>query len=136
MRFDFDATGIGSLPFKDAKSACRAVLDNIQSIPFWPQLPKRSFLENMYAQFAEHLPGVVIDQSRRTIHVETTGVAETIEEVYGNFLDNNVDFFRISEEFAAGFYEFLKALEKPPAGAKYVKGHITGPISYALSVTD
>lgn len=136
MIFKFDATGIGSVPFKDPKSACSAIFDTFDTIPFWPQLPKRSFLENMYAQFAEHLPGVVIDEANKTIHVDSTGVAETIEEVYQNYLDGNVDFFRISEKFAAGFYEFIGRLASAPKGLKCVKGHITGPISYALSVTD
>ena len=136
MIFKFDATGIGSVPFKDPKSACRLIFDNFATIPFWPQLPKRSFLENMYAQFSEHVPGIVIDENNKSIHLDTTGVAETIEEVYQNYLDGNVEFFRISEKFAPGFYEFLEALGKAPASVKYVKGHITGPISYALSVTD
>ncbi len=136
MRFNFDASGIGSVPFKDAKEACRVIFGNIEAIPFWPQLPKRAFQENMYAQYAEHLPGVVIDEVNKTIHVDTTGVAETIEEVYQAYLDNNVEFFKISENFAQGFYEFLDRLNKVPKSVKYVKGHITGPISYALQVTD
>lgn len=136
MSFKFDATGIGSVPFKDPKLACRIIFDNFQTIPFWPQLQRRSFLENMYAQFSERLPGIVIDEANKSIHLDTTGVAETIEEVYQNYLDNNVEFFKISERFAAGFYEFLNALEKVPNTVKYVKGHIVGPISYALSVTD
>ncbi len=136
MKFNFDATGIGSVPFKDAKSACRVVFDNFRTIPFWPQLPRRSFLENMYAQFSEHLPGIVIDEGNKTIHLETAGVAETAEEVYKNYLDGNVEFFRISERFAEGFYEFLEQLKTAPRDIKYVKGHVTGPISYALTVTD
>lgn len=136
MKFQFDATGIGSVPFKDAKLACKLIIDNFEVIPFWPQLPRRSFLENMYAQYAEKLPGVVIDEGKKTIHVDTTGVAETIEEVYQAYLDGNVDFFKISEGFAAGLYEFLGSSSSLSKNVKYVKGHITGPISYALQVTD
>jgi hypothetical protein len=136
VKFNFDATGIGSVPFKDAKSACRVIFDNFRTIPFWPQLPRRSFLENMYAQFSEHLPGIVIDEPNKTIHLETAGVAETAEEVYKNYLDGNVEFFRISERFAEGFYEFLEQLKDVPKDVKFVKGHVTGPISYALTVTD
>lgn len=136
MRFGYDATGIGSVPFKDAREACRLILGNFETIPFWPQLPRRSFLENMYAQYAERLPGIVIDENNKTIHLDTAGVAETVEEVYQNYLDGNTEFFRISEKFAAGFYEFLDSAARLPKTAKYVKGHITGPISYALQVTD
>lgn len=135
MKFNFDATGIGSVPFKDARTACGVIFDSFATIPFWPQLPKSSFLENMYVQFSESLPGMVIDEANKSIHVEAAGVAETIEEVYQNCLDGNTDFFRISETHARGFYEFLERLKAPPKSAKFVKGHITGPISYALTVT-
>jgi len=32
----------------------------LRDIPAWPQLPKRTFLENMYAQYSEGFPGIVI----------------------------------------------------------------------------
>ncbi|MCM8760854.1 MAG: hypothetical protein NC933_01775, partial [Candidatus Omnitrophica bacterium] len=134
--FDFDATGIGSVPFTDAEEACSLIFENFKTIPFWPQLPKRSFLESMYAQYSERLPGAVIDEVGKSIHIETAGVAESVEELYGNYLDGNVDFFAISEKFALGFYKFLEHLQKARPSLKFVKGQTTGPISYALSVTD
>lgn len=136
MRFNFEATGIGSVPFKDPKEACRIICDNFKSIPFWPQLSRRSFLENMYVQFSEKLPGVVIDESNKTIYVDTAGVAETIEELYGKYVEGDLDFFAISKNFAEGFYEFLEYLKSAPSDIKFIKGHTTGPISYALSLTD
>ena len=45
------ATGIGSLPHKDPNDACRLICDFFPEIPFWPQLPKRAPLENMYMQY-------------------------------------------------------------------------------------
>lgn len=136
LRFNFEATGIGSVPFKDPKEACRIICDNFKSIPFWPQLSKRSFLENMYVQFSEKLPGVVIDENNKTIYVDTAGVAETIEELYGKYVEGDLDFFAISKNFAEGFYEFLEYLKSGPSDIKFIKGHTTGPISYALSLTD
>lgn len=136
MKFNFQATGIGSVPFTDPNKACRAVLDNIPDMPFWPQLPKRSFLENMYVQFAAKIPGIVIDEANRSIYVDTNGVAETVEEVYGKCVEGDLDFFAVSRNQAQGFYEFLECLEKTPTKALFIKGHITGPISFALSLTD
>ena len=136
MRFNYDATGIGSVPFTDPKTACDIIFENFKTIPFWPQLARRSFRENMYAQYAERLPGVVIDEGGKSVHLESAGVAETVEEVYQKYLDDDVEFFKISEDFAKGFYEFLERLKSPPPGLRYVKGHITGPISYALTVAD
>jgi methionine synthase II (cobalamin-independent) len=90
----------------------------------------------MYVQFSEKLPGVVIDENNKSIYVDTTGVAETIEELYGKYVEGDLDFFAISKNFAEGFYEFLEYLKSAPADIKFIKGQTTGPISYALSVTD
>ena len=136
MKFNFEATGIGSVPFRDARLACREIFDNFSKVPFWPQLPQRSFLENMYAQFSDNIPGLVLDVNNKTIHIDTSRLSSSIEEVYGKCVENDVDFFALSKEYAAGFYEFLERLKAPPEGMKFVKGHITGPISYALSLTD
>ncbi|MCX5686133.1 MAG: hypothetical protein NTW09_01530, partial [Candidatus Omnitrophica bacterium] len=136
MKFNFEATGLGSVPFKDPKEACRVIFENYKEIPFWPQLPKRSFLENMYAQFSEHLPGLVLDEANKSLYIDTTGVAETIEEVYGKYLESDTEFFRMSEDRAPGFYHFLENLKNPPKEIKFIKGQITGPVSFALTVTD
>jgi len=139
VSFNFEATGIGSLPFKDSKTACRIISDCFSVIPFWPQLPKRSYLENMYVQFSETLPGLALDENNKTIHIDTFRVAEDIEKVYERYLDNDLEFFKISEGHAQGFYESLDLLGSPSGAAgkiKYFKGQITGPVSFALSLTD
>ncbi|MBM3132761.1 MAG: hypothetical protein FJZ95_07000, partial [Chloroflexi bacterium] len=53
------ATAIGSMPHADPAEAGALALRYLPDIPVWPQLPNRSFLENMYAQYSEGLPGVV-----------------------------------------------------------------------------
>lgn len=136
MKFNFEATGVGSVPFKDPKAACRVIFDNFDSIPFWPQLPKKSYLENMYVQYSERFPGLVLDENNKTVHVDTAKVASEIEAVYAKYLEGDLDFFKISQNYASGLYEFLEKLKNAPKGLKFVKGQITGPISYALSLTD
>jgi methionine synthase II (cobalamin-independent) len=136
IKFSFEATGIGSLPFKGAKEACRAVLDNFTAIPFWPQLPKRSFLENMYCQFSEGIPGVVIDEKRGSVHIDTARALEGAERVYEAFLGGDVGRFGISERYAAGLYGFAAEFSGTARKARFVKGHTTGAVSFALSVTD
>jgi methionine synthase II (cobalamin-independent) len=42
--------------------------------------------------------------------------------------------FGITEEFAKGFYEFIEIAKKYKP--EYLKGHITGPVSFGLGVTD
>ncbi len=135
-KFNFEATGIGSLPFKDPKAACRLIFDNFKSIPFWPQLNNRSFKEHMYCQFSEGLPGVVIDEKKRSIHIDSEAAASGMEKAYQKYLDRDVEYFKISSPFAEGLYEFIGSYKKEIPQAKFVKGHVTGPVSFALSVTD
>ena len=136
MKFHFEATGIGSLPFKDPKAACRVVFDNFKLIPFWPQLNNRSFKEHMYCQFSEGLPGVMIDEKKRSIYIDSNVAASDMEKAYQKYIDQDVEYFKISSPFAEGLYEFISSFKKEAATAKFVKGHVTGPVSFALSVTD
>ena len=134
----FFATAIGSVPHKNAKEITAKILKNFTEIPFWPQLPKRSFLENMYTQYIEGFPGVVIDDVNSTLHINTSGdFMKELELSYQKVLDGNQESFSMSKDRAEGFYEFLDLLEKNcPETLSFAKGHITGPISFGLSVTD
>jgi len=138
MRKRFLATGVGSVPHKEPKKAVEIVLKNFPEIPFWPQMPKRSFYENMYAQYIEGFPNVVINEAKKTLWIDTSkDFLQELSESYQKIINNDIDSFSISKERAAGFYEFLdhfkKNTQKKPL---FVKGHITGPISFGLSVTD
>jgi hypothetical protein len=136
LKFNFDATGIGSVPFKEPSSALSLIFENFKSIPFWPQLPKRSFLESMYAQYSEGLPGLVVDDAKKTIHIDTAGAVRGIEPTYAKYLEGDIDYFRISKDHAEGLYSFLEEFGTRAKDIKCVKGHITGPISFALTVTN
>ena len=50
-------TALGSLPIVDPMEACCLMTQSFPAIPAWPQLPKRTYLENMYVQFSEGYPG-------------------------------------------------------------------------------
>ena len=54
-------TIIGSMPHRDAETAYAQITHYLKDIPVWPQLPKRSPLENMYIQYSEGFPGIVIE---------------------------------------------------------------------------
>lgn len=45
-------------------------------IETWTQLPQRSYFENMYAQFSEGIPGVVINLEERRIFVDPSLITE------------------------------------------------------------
>jgi hypothetical protein len=87
LRGNFYPTAVGSLPYKDAKTACEKILKYFKDIPFWPQLVKRSFLENMYVQYSQRIPGIVIDLENKRIYVDATrDLSEEIGQVYDKFL--------------------------------------------------
>lgn len=126
------ATAIGSMPHLDPREACSIVLANLKDIPVWPQLPNRSFNENMYAQYSEGLPGAVVTGDR--IYVDRSGDLSTpLQKLYAAYLDNDIDQFAIGPDYAAGLHAFLKT-QLPNVQA--VKGQLTGPISFGLLVTD
>ena len=56
-------TAMGILPHTNLPDAQKLALT--LDIPFWPQLPHFRFKEDMYAQFAEHFPGIIVDEEKK-----------------------------------------------------------------------
>jgi methionine synthase II (cobalamin-independent) len=128
----FLPTGVGSLPHEDPEAATRMVLKVFRDVPCWPQLPRRSFLENMYIQFAEGLPGAAIDGEKLFVEGGESILAKA-EEFYERFLSEDLSTFALSTERAAGLHALLASgTGRYPA----VKGQVTGPVSFGLMITD
>jgi len=66
------ATGIGSLPHDNARDAADVVLRHHPRLPAVPQLPGRTPLEGLVAQWARALPEVSVD-GRGTVTVDARG---------------------------------------------------------------
>ncbi len=132
--------GIGSLPYIDGHTAWRAVLRNFHEFPFWPQLPKRDYRENMYAQFSEGLPGVVIDTVHERIFVNTEDkMQQNIESFYTDYLSEDLAKFKITRDYCEGIYSGLDLINDEPSlfnDTEYIKGQITGPVSSGLQIID
>ncbi len=125
-------TIIGSMPHTDPQAACEAITHYLKDIPAWPQLPKRSFLENMYVQFSQGFPGVVVEENR--IYIDRSrDLDKPLEELYAAYLENNIDKYPVSPDYAAGLHSFLALKNLSP---RAVKGQITGPVTWGLTVTD
>jgi len=100
----------------------------------WPQLPERSFRENMYVQFSQGLPGVVVDQEAKRIYVKRSqDLNQPLEKFYEAYLGNDLNAVAIGREYAAGLHAFLSLKLNSPLA---VKGQVTGPVSWALTVAD
>ncbi len=125
-------TMIGSMPHTDPTKACSQVVRFLKDIPAWPQLPNRSFLENMYVQYSEGFPGVVIGGER--IYIDRSqNLDKQLEQLYAAYLENDYNKFPISRDYAAGLHTFLSLENLSP---RAVKGQVTGPVSWGLTVTD
>ncbi|MEW6069966.1 MAG: methionine synthase [Candidatus Thermoplasmatota archaeon] len=132
-RFNLLPTGIGSLPYVNAQEACKHVLKNFAEIPFWPQLPKLGFCENMYVQFAYDLPGIVVDYDKKKIFADLEKkLGLEIDSFYRKISESALTY---DKEYFAGFYAMQKKKELLKV-AKALKGHITGPASLGLQITD
>jgi len=126
---------VGSLPHKDPEAACDVIFEHMPVIPAWPQLPRRSFRENMYVQYGERFPGLVVDMGREKVLVDRSRAEDELEPLYFAYLEDEVKTWGISAEHAAGLQTFLTRKEALTA-ADAIKGQVTGPISMGLQVTD
>jgi hypothetical protein len=134
IEFGCRSTMIGSMPHTDPAEACALVARYLKDIPCWPQLPNRSFLENMYVQFSQGFPGMVIRDNR--IRVDgAPDMNSSLEQLYTAYLENNIDKYPITAEYAAGLHAFLAMTNLSPRLVG-VKGQVTGPISWGLTITD
>ncbi len=132
LEFGCRATVIGSMPHTDPSEACSLVSHYLKDIPAWPQLPKRSFLENMYVQFSQGFPGVVVEENRIFVD-RSQDLDKPLEKLYAAYLGNDFDKYPISAEYAAGLHSFLSLTNLSPLA---VKGQIIGPVTWGLTVTD
>jgi len=125
---------VGSLPHTDPVPACDLVLKHTPGLPAWPQLPKRTFLENMYVQYSQGFPGVVIETEAERIWVDRRrDLDPLIEQLYTRYLENDLEAGALGGEYAAGLAHFLTLNFD---SARAVKGQVTGPVSWGLTVTD
>lgn len=135
--FNFKATGVGSVPWLDIDATCERIANFLPSIPFWPQFVKRSPLEDMNIQFTERMPLLSINSENRTITVSTSGMEESLVEFYDHYLSKDIEYFAISRDYAPGIYKQIDLISRSPdLYGDYIKGHTTGPVTFAASVKD
>ena len=129
------ALHVGSLPHTDPQAACELVLQHFPDIPAWPQLPRRDFLENMYVQFSHGFPGVVLENER--IYVDRAKDLDPgLERLYLAYLENDLSYGTTSPDYAAGLAAFPQRLSAISHQPSAIKGQVTGPISWGLTVVD
>lgn len=126
------AMAVGSVPYSDPEAAVALVMDATPDIPTWPQLPRRTYHENMFVQFTEGFPGIRLDEERERIYVLNELPTEEVLAFVEALESDDPSRFAISPEYAAALPLLEKSLARvnPP----FVKGQVTGPISQGLAL--
>lgn len=132
IEFNCLPTIIGSMPQTDPKEAVALVAKYLPDLPAWPQLPNGSPLENMYIQFSEGFPGIIIEGAKAYVE-QSDDFDSRLEQLYADDAENNPDKYGISPQYAAGLHAFIELKALHP---RMVKGQITGPVTWGLMVTD
>ena len=132
--FNFLTTHVGSVPYPSLHGLADH-LYNLLDVPAWPQLPQRSFRENMYVQYSPTLPAIREDAVQEKVYFDTDmDLAESLEAFYTPVLADDVDRFALRPQYAGGFFAMLDTLGNTKG--EWAKGQVTGPISFGLTVTD
>ena len=111
-------TGIGSVPYNDPEEAVSLVLRHLPELPYWPQLVRLSFLEEMVAQGAGGLPALKVDLEARQVLLDPNvsremALAQFYETVWGGDLAP----FALAVEEARGFHALLTRMAEQGNGA-------------------
>jgi methionine synthase II (cobalamin-independent) len=112
-------------------------------IPSWVQFPKRTPHENMMIQFTEGMPGLVEDEDRTYFDTAAPDFVDSLTDFYARYLAVTeegdtaaLDTFDLSEEYAAGFGEFIARLPEYVSRAVMLKGQVTGPFTLGTNLLD
>lgn len=114
------ATGIGSLPHTDSRAAAALVLRSHPRFPAAPQLPARTPLEGIVAQWARALPEVVVAPNGAIFVSEGTSTepprADFDVEAHGGLL---------------AFLDIAGSMDRPPPR---IKVQIAGPLTLGTAL--
>jgi hypothetical protein len=131
------ATGIGSVPFTDARETVAFILETLPQIPYWPQMVQLGFLEDMTAQSARGLPALKLDLENRTVHLDPfLPREEALAQFYEVILSGDLSPFAFTEQDARGFFALLEAVAAKKCPCLVLKGQLSGPITFAGVVKD
>lgn len=122
-------TAMGILPHTNLQDAMKLALS--VDIPFWPQLPRYSYFEDMYVQISENFPGIQVDQEEQRIYLNSDAFYAELEG-YLMRLDDEEAFIH-SPKYSVALDTFL---QQDLSGYEVIRGQTIGPVSFGLKITD
>jgi hypothetical protein len=122
-------TAMGIMPHRDVDRALQLTLR--LDIPFWPQLPHVSYFEDMYAQFSQNFPGIIIDEENKKLLFDSSKFEKELAEYSLKMADPKT--FTLSEKYSVIYHRFLcEKLDEYIA----IRGQLIGPVSFGFRVVD
>lgn len=122
-------TAMGIMPHTDIDKAMELSLG--LDIPFWPQLPRVSYYEDMYVQASEHFPGISVDLDNQRISFNTARFNDELAEYSQKMAD--IATFTLTEKYASVYHRFLA---EDLTGYESIRGQLIGPVSFGFKVFD
>lgn len=120
---------MGIIPHRDIERALQLTLR--LDIPFWPQLPHVSFYEDMYVQFSQHFPGIIIDEDNRKLYFDSSRFEKELEKYSSKMADPKA--FTLSEQYSVVYHRFLN---EKLSDYIAIRGQLIGPVSFGFRVID
>lgn len=138
------ATTVGSMPHISPDEALDIIVRRTPQLVAWPQLPRRSYLENMTAQYSENFPGLLRDEAKKRVYVSTDAALAGLERFYEKYLAGDIEYFALSSDVAAGLHALLKRVgsghssssSTSASGQFSVKCQTAGPVTFAMMLKD
>jgi len=120
---------MGIMPHTNVEQALELALS--LDIPFWPQLPRINFYEDMYAQASQNFPGIVVDLENERLNFNTSKFEQELWEYSGKM--DHTETFALSQEYSVAYHKFLN---KDLQGYHAIRGQLIGPVSFGFNVLD
>lgn len=135
------ATAIGSLPHTDPSCALDVIFSATPHAPIWPQLPRLGVREQMEVQYSEGMPRAVVELDKGRMYFDTAGdCSEDLAGFYEGYMaaeeSGDYEVAAISPDFSAGIPALEARLASRVGKLPFVKCQTTGPLSFALTITD
>jgi hypothetical protein len=122
-------TAMAVMPHQNVNRAIELALT--LDIPFWPQLPRLNYYEDMYVQASEHFPGILLDLDQKTLRFSIDRFIVELEDTLAHF--EEPEYFDISPTYSAVYHRFLNM---DHSNRPAIRGQLEGPISFGFNVMD
>jgi hypothetical protein len=131
------ATGIGSVPFTDPEATVAMILESMPLMPYWPQMVRLGFAEEMTPQSVGGLPGFLADPVARVVQMDPGATREdNLAQFYEVAMGGDLAPFALREEEAHGFFALLAAIRSRQISCPALKGQVSGPVTCAGVIKD